>query len=239
MHERVQAGHRLRIGAPRNAFGLAAQARSHLLLAGGIGVTPILAMAEQLQRDGADYAMHYATRAPVRTAFAARIAASPLAPHVHLHHDDGDPSQRLDLAASLAAPVPGRHLYVCGPQGFIDAVLGSARAAGWPDAQLHHESFTPAPAARSGDGAFTVRLARSGRDVDVAAGQRVTDALAAAGVTVPTSCEQGICGTCLTRVIDGTIDHRDQYLTPEEQAAGDQFTPCCSRACSPTLVLDL
>lgn len=238
MHERVAEGSLLQVGLPRNLFPLADAAASHLLLAGGIGITPILAMAQALAAQGADFRLHYATRSAARTAFAAELAAASYAARVQVHHDDGPAAQRLDLPALLAAPVAGRHLYVCGPQGFIDAVLAGARNAGWPEAQLHWELFSAAPAATEG-GAFEVMLQSSGRVIRVAPDQSVVQALAACGVDVPVSCEMGICGTCLTRVVDGTPDHRDQYLTPEEQAANDQFTPCCSRSKSARLVIDL
>ena len=239
MHERVREGDLLEVSLPRNHFALAEDATSHVLLAGGIGVTPILAMAERLHALGADFAMHYCTRTRARTAFAERLARAPFAARVQLHLDDGEAAQRLDLAALLQAPVPGRHLYVCGPQGFMDAVLGTARKQGWPEAQLHYEFFSAAPVDTTGDRGFEVQLARSGRVVPIPAGRSVVHVLADAGVFIATSCEQGVCGTCLTRVIDGLPDHRDQYLTPEEQAAGDQFLPCCSRARTARLVLDL
>ena len=239
MHERVKEGDTLTISAPTNHFALAHDAGEHLLLAGGIGITPLLCMAERLAVTGADFELHYATRSRARTAFVDRIAASSFAPRVHFHFDDGDAAQRLDLAQLLAAPRPGRHLYVCGPQGFMDAVLAGARAAGWPEPQLHWEFFGAAPADTANDGGFEVQLASSGRVIMVAKDQSVAQALEAAGVIVPTSCEQGVCGTCLTRVLAGEPDHRDLYLTPEEQAANEQFTPCCSRAKSPRLVLDL
>jgi vanillate O-demethylase ferredoxin subunit len=239
MHERVQAGDTLAISAPKNHFALAHDAAEHLLLAGGIGITPLLCMAERLAVTGAAFTLHYATRSRARTAFADRIAASPFAARVRHHFDDGDAAQRLDLPRVLGAPRPGCHLYVCGPQGFMDAVLSTARAAGWPEAQLHWEFFGAAPVDTAGDGSFEVQLASSGRVIVVARDQSVTQALEAAGVIVPTSCEQGVCGTCVTRVLAGVPDHRDLFLTPDEQAAGDQFTPCCSRAKSPRLVLDL
>jgi vanillate O-demethylase ferredoxin subunit len=240
MHERVREGDMLTIGAPKNHFPLAPQARRHLLLAGGIGITPILGMAEQLAAAGADFELHYSTRSRERTAFHDRIRASAFADRVAFHFDDGDAAQRLDLATLLAAAPPATHLYVCGPKGYIDAVLASARAHGWPEAQLHREYFAGADAApAAGDAAFEVQLASTGRVIVVPADRTVVQALAAAGVEVPTSCEQGVCGTCLTRVLAGTPAHRDLYLTPEEQAANDQFTPCCSRATSPRLVLDL
>ncbi len=239
LHEQVHEGDTLRIGAPKNHFALAHDAQRHLLLAGGIGVTPVLCMAERLAAIGADFEMHYCTRSAARTAFAGRIQRSGYAARVAFHFDDGPDAQKFDLAACVARPEPGTHLYVCGPKGFMDAVLGTARQCGWPEAQLHFEFFTADAAPQAGDGAFQVRLASSGRVIDVAADQSVARALDAAGVIVPTSCEQGVCGTCLTRVLDGVPDHRDLYLTAEEQAANDQFTPCCSRAKTPLLVLDL
>ncbi len=240
MHEQVNEGDTLAISAPKNHFALAHEAQSHLLLAGGIGVTPLLCMAERLVHSGALFEMHYCTRSKSRTAFVQRIEGSALAGHVQFHFDDGPLAQRADIAALVGPPSSGRHLYVCGPKGFMDAVLARARAQGWPEAQIHFEFFAADPAAAGGEaGAFEVMLASSGRVVAVPAGVSVVKALAACGVVIATSCEQGVCGTCLTRVIDGEPDHRDLYLTPEEQAAGDQFLPCCSRARSARLVLDL
>lgn len=174
-----------------------------------------------------------------RASFRERIGASGFAGHVHFHYDCGDAVQKLDPATLLAAPAPDAHLYVCGPQGFIDHVPGTAEAQGWPAAQLHVEYFGTAAADTSGDRAFDVTLASTGRVVTVAADRTVIAALAEHGVDIPYSCEQGVCATCPTRVLDGVPDHRDLYLTAEEQAAKDQFTPCCSRARTSVLVLDL
>ena len=239
MHDAVKEGDVLTISTPKNHFALAHDARSHLLLAGGIGITPLLCMAERLANVGAAFEMHYCTRSPARTAFVGRIAASPFAGRVQHHFDDGPAAQRLDIAALLAAPPAGRHLYVCGPKGFMDAVLATARAQGWPEAQLHYEFFAAEVAPQAGDGSFEVKLASSGRIVVVPADRTIVQALAEAGVSVATSCEQGVCGTCLTRVIDGEPDHRDAYLTDEERCRNDRFLPCCSRASSARLVLDL
>jgi vanillate O-demethylase ferredoxin subunit len=239
MHEAVNQGDVITIGAPRNSFPLAEAAASHLLLAGGIGVTPMLAMAEALRLRDQPFRLHYAARSAARMAFRESLSAGPLAPHTALHLDDGPPAQRLDLGRLLADPPPGEHLYVCGPQGFIEAVLGGARAAGWRQEQLHCEYFGAAPQDATGDRAFELRLARSGRVVQVPAGISAAQALNAAGVFVATSCEQGICGTCLTPVLAGVCEHRDQYLEPDEQAAHDQFLPCCSRAQGDHLVIDL
>ncbi len=239
MHERVAEGDLLQIGAPRNLFPLSTNAAHHVLMAGGIGITPMLAMAELLAASRASFELHYCTRSPARTAFAKRLREAPFAEAVQIHHDDGPPAQRFDIALRLAEPQAGEHLYVCGPQGFMEAVLGTARAKGWPEAQIHFESFGAAPVAQAGDGPFEVVLQSSQRVVVVPMGRSIVQALADAGIDIVTSCEQGVCGTCLTGVVEGTPDHRDEYLTPEEQAAGDQMLPCCSRSKTARLVLAL
>lgn len=232
-------GATLAISVPRNHFELAADARHHLLLAGGIGVTPLLCMAEQLAADGADFTMHYCTRSPARTAFRSRLVNAAWAGRVSLHHDDGDAAQAFDMTQVLARPEAGIHLYICGPRGFMDAVLATARAQGWPEDRIHYEFFGATVVTTDADTDFEVKLAKSGRVIPVRREQTVAQALAAAGVDLPVSCEQGVCGTCLTRVVDGTPDHRDMYMTPAEQAKNDCFTPCCSRSLSPLLVIDL
>ncbi len=239
MHDALKPGDVLGISAPKNHFSLAHEARHHLLLAGGIGVTPILCMAERLAITGASFEMHYCTRSQDRTAFRDRIARSAFADRVRFHFDDGEAGQRFDMAKCLAEPGAGVHLYVCGPKGFMDAVLGTVRAKGWPEAQIHYEFFAAEVAASPDDAGFEVQIASSGRIVVVPKDQTVIQALAEAGIEVQTSCEQGVCGTCLTRVLEGVPDHKDMYLSPGEQAANDQFTPCCSRAKSARLVLDL
>jgi vanillate O-demethylase ferredoxin subunit len=196
-------------------------------------------MAERLANVGASFELHYCTRSEERTAFAQRIRASSFAARAHFHHDDGAQAQKLDIRALVAQPRPGVHLYVCGPTGFMDAVLGAARQAGWTEEALHREYFAAAPIDTRGDGSFEVQIASSGAVIRVAREQSVVAALAAAGIEVPTSCEQGVCGTCLTRVLEGEPEHRDMYLTPQERAKNDQFTPCCSRAKTARLVLDL
>lgn len=235
----LEVGQTLAISDPKNHFALAHGAAHSVLLAGDIGITPILCMAERLASCAASFELHYCTRAPERTAFVERIRSAGFAEHAYFHHDDGPSPQRLDLAALMAARREGTHLYVCGPKGFMDAVLDAARAAAWPEASLHREYFAAAPIDSSQDGSFEVQIASTGRVCRIAADCSVVSALAEAGVDIPVSCEQGVCGTCLTRVIDGTPEHRDAYLTADEQARGDQFLPCCSRAKSPRLVLDI
>jgi vanillate O-demethylase ferredoxin subunit len=238
MHDKVAEGDVITISAPKNHFPLTPSTPS-LLLAGGIGVTPILCMAEQLSKDSAGFDMHYCARSSGRTAFKDRIAASVFAPSVHYHFDDGDAQQKLDLTALLASKNKDTHIYVCGPGGFIDYVVNTAKDSGWPQTHIHLEYFAAAEIDVSGDGAFDVKIASSGQVIRIAADKTVVQALAEAGVEIQMSCEQGICGTCLTRVVDGIPEHRDLYLTDEEKEANDQFTPCCSRSKSPMLVLDI
>lgn len=235
VHEQLAPGQTLQVSAPRNHFPLAPQARRSLLIAGGIGITPILAMAHQLARDDADFELHYAARSAERMAFRAEIAASPWAAVARFHVGN----ERLDVEQLLAAQEAGVHVYVCGPKRLIDAVTDAAKRLGWAGERVHHEFFAgAAPAEPGGNHAFEIEL-RSGQVITVAPEQTAAQAIVAAGVPLLTSCEQGVCGTCLTRVLAGEPEHRDLYLTPEEQAANDQFTPCCSRARGPRLVLDL
>lgn len=238
MHDAVKEGDQLTISEPRNHFPLV-HARRTLLLAGGIGVTPLLCMAQRLGAIGADFTLHYCTRSAQRTAFRDEILASPFAANVRFHHDDGPPSQQLDLPKALGTHDPGTHLYICGPGGFITHVTQVAQGMGWTPEQIHVEFFSGAPQDTGADQAFDVRIASSGQVVRVPAEQTVVQALAAQGIEILTSCEQGVCGTCITRVLEGECDHRDMYFTDEEKAKHDQFTPCCSRAKGQLLVLDL
>jgi vanillate O-demethylase ferredoxin subunit len=238
MHDAIREGDVLRISAPKNHFPLAPSRRT-LLLAGGIGITPILCMAEHLAHGGADFALHYCTREPARTAFRGRLLASPFAGKVQFHFDSGAPAQKLDLPALIATPDPDTRIYVCGPGGFIDHVVNTATALGWNSAQVHLEHFAARTRDKSADTVFHVTIASSGKTYCVPAGKSVASVLAENGVRIPTSCEEGVCGTCITRVLDGVPDHRDAYFTDQERAGNDQFTPCVSRALGGCLVLDL
>jgi vanillate O-demethylase ferredoxin subunit len=226
------------ISAPRNHFPLVPAGRS-LLIAGGIGITPLLSMAKTLHSKGADFELHYCGRTQTRMAFIDELLNSPFSNNVHLHFDDGAPAQRFDAQNILSAPKSDVHMYVCGPSGFMNHVLDSARQIGWDEQNLHREFFTAAPLDTSEDGLFKVRLARTGKTCDIPADKSVMDVLLAEGVDVSFSCESGVCGTCLTPVLEGIPDHRDSFLTDAERALNDQFTPCCSRAKTAILVLDL
>ena len=239
MHDGVHEGQLLQISPPKNHFPLHEEATRSLLFAGGIGITPIIAMAERLGSTGAPFELHYCTRSLARTAYAGRLRAAKFANNVHFHFDDDPLGQKFDLVAELKVPQPGVHLYVCGPKGFMDAVLATARDAGWSEPHIHFEYFAGPEVHSSQDRHFDVVIKSSGRVIRVEAAQAVTQALAAQGIEIPTSCEQGVCGTCLTGVLEGEVDHRDLYLMEDERAKNNQFLPCCSRAKSPRLVLDL
>jgi len=240
MHDSVQEGDRLLISLPRNLFALdpGAGHSSSLLFAGGIGITPILSMAEQLATDGSSFHVHYCGRSRARMAFLERIQDAPFAERVSIHADD-EPEHRLDIAATLAQAAKDAHIYVCGPAGFIDAVVEHAGKAGFGSEQVHVERFAASPMANSGDAGFALELARSGRTIQVGPEESVIQALARNGVEIETSCEQGICGTCMTGVLEGELDHRDMVLSAAEREANNVFLPCCSRAKGERLLIDL
>lgn len=236
IHEQLAEGDLLSISTPKNHFPLVHAASSSILIAGGIGITPIISMADRLHQAGAAFRMHYCAKSPAHAAFHDRLARSPYASSVSFYFSAT--GHRADAATLLRDAPEGAHVYVCGPQGFIDAVLGAARVRGWSEDLLHREYFAAGPASGASE-AFEVKLASTGELIPVQRDETVLSALCRAGIELPFSCEQGVCGTCLTRVLEGTPDHRDAYLTAAEQAGNDQFLPCCSRSKSPVLVLDL
>lgn len=241
LHEHVSVGDVLLANPPRQLFGLKPEARRSVLVAGGIGVTPLLAMAEALAQLNAEFTMHYTTRSRERCAYLDRLATPHLAPRVRLYHDEDDERPRFDAAAALGVPEIGTHVYVCGPGGFIDHVLATAARLGWPPSKVHIESFTPRGKNHAGtpNRPFQMVIASTGKVLEVPADRSAISVLSECGMAPPMSCEQGICGTCVTTVLEGEPEHRDSYLTEGDRARGDCFTPCCSRSKSPRLVLDL
>ncbi len=237
VHTDLLEGTIVRVGGPRNNFELHEQATHSILLGGGIGITPLLAMAWRLHRLAASFELHYCARTRASAAFAGDLASTPFADRVSLHLDDGDAAQRFDAAAVLAKQSAGVHVYVCGPTGFMDHVIAQTAKRDWPNEQVHLERFS-AEVDTTGT-AFVVRAARSGVEVTVPENQTIAAMLIAAGVNIPLSCQQGVCGSCLTRVLEGVPDHRDAYLLDSEKTANDVILPCCSRSKTPLLVLDL
>lgn len=245
IHDNVREGDLMEISEPRNHFPLA-RARRHLLVGGGIGVTPMLCMAQRLASIHADYELHYCARTPEQTAFRGLIAESPLASRTHYHYSrvesrpgDGGASQRLDANELFEDPDDSTHVYVCGPNGFMENVIAAALSRGWQPENLHYEYFSAPPLDTSGDEPFDVELASTGEVLRVPVGKSVAQMLQQHGIEVDQSCGAGVCGTCVVGVLEGEPDHRDSFLGKDQKAKNDQFMPCCSRAKSARLVLDL
>lgn len=239
MHDRLKAGDSLTISTPRNNFALQDTTGKTLLIAGGIGITPILSMALQLQELGRDFSLQYFTRSIPLTPFRDELLASDLSKKMHLHYALDPDSVKTYLRHLLWDRPEKGQLYVCGPAPFMQMVQDVA-AATWPPDTVHVEYFTADPRATSDQGdAFEIVLSRSGRTLMVPEGLSIADVLAQNGVEVELSCEQGICGTCITGVLEGTPDHRDMFMMADEHAANDKMTLCVSRALSKRLVLDL
>jgi dimethylamine monooxygenase subunit B len=233
LHRHVVAGMEMVISHPVNLFALDTRARKHLMIAGGIGITPFLAQIAQLGHLGGRFELHYAARSKALGAYMDRLMAAH-ADRVHCYFDEQ--GQVIDLARVLATQPIGTHLYVCGPKGMINWVLSTAESMGWPKAALHHEEFL-AP----GTGLpFEVQLVASGKTITIGTAQSLLEAMEAAGVDAPYLCRGGACGQCETAVVasDGTILHRDHWLTDEEKAAGAKIMPCVSRFEGKLLVLD-
>lgn len=235
VHERLKPGDEIRMRGPKNHFLLREDAAHYTLVAGGIGITPILAMADRLKRLGKPYVLHYAGRRRDTMAFLDRLARDHGAA---LHVYPADAGRRLDLPAVIAAVPEGGQVYACGPDRLLDAL--AALTADQPDV-LHVEHFTATGTSLdpSREIAFDVRLADSGLTVHVPADQTVLHALRAVGVDVPSDCEEGLCGSCEVAVIDGEVDHRDKVLTAAERAENRRMMTCCSRARAGGLTLAL
>jgi ferredoxin-NADP reductase len=232
VHERLAAGQRVAVRGPRNHFPLVAAER-YLFIAGGIGITPILPMIAEAQAAGADWTLHYGGRRSASMAFVDELAA--YGDKVLLRPEDEH--GMLDLATILR-PQPGTAVYACGPEGLLQAV--EQQCAAWPAGSLHVERFAAKPAAEGGAAtSFEVVCQRSGITVTVPEDRSILDVVLDAGVNALSSCQEGVCGTCETAVVEGSPDHRDSLLTDEEKAAGDFMMICVSRSHSARLVLDL
>ena len=236
VHASVKAGDRLRIRGPRNHFRLDEEARKIIFVAGGIGITPIMAMARRARELGIDYQLHYCGRSRATLAFVPELQALH-GERLHLHVS-GEGS-RLDLPSLLATPEPGTRVYACGPLRMLDAL--ESACAHWPEDTLRVEHFesTLGTLDPSKEHAFEVELKDSGLTVPVRADQTLLAALRAANIDVQSDCEEGLCGSCEVRVLAGGIDHRDMVLTRSEREAGQRMMSCCSRACGQKLVLEL
>ena len=241
MHDRFSPGDEITISTPRNHFSLADDAKRHIFVAGGIGITPIMSMLAEAVSRHEPFHLYYCTRTPERTAFIEELQAHIAAGQVSIHHDGGDPQAGLDLPTILGKSQPGDHLYYCGPSGFMDAV--EAAATHWAPEAVHYERFS-APAlsaanvrSESLSQGFDVKLARTGEVFHVEAGKTIVEVLKENGVIVDVSCEEGYCGTCMTRYLEGSPIHNDTVLDDEDRQG--YLMVCCARSNGGCLVLDL
>jgi ferredoxin-NADP reductase len=233
MHNHLRVGTTVTIQAPRNNFPLAENAEHTVLLAGGIGITPIYCMIQRLAALGRSWELYYSSRSRVDAAFRKELEKYP---QVHFHFDDENEGRVLALPTIIPNLPKNAHLYCCGPSPMLAAF--EAATAGWPAGQIHVEYFTPKFAAAQ-EGGYIVELARSKKELTVPEGKSILQVVREAGIDVPYSCEEGICGACETRVISGIPDHRDSILTESERKQNATMMICCSGSKSPRLVLDL
>lgn len=238
LHDKTSVGTELTVGAPRRLFGLAPDSARHHLVAAGIGITPLLAMAYELHAAGAEFRLHYVARDRAGAAFADLLERSAFADRVDFHFGLGREATAGILAAVLATPGAGTHVYTCGPEGFMDQVTAIA-ARGLPEDRVHRELFQAGGLPDSGATvAFEVEL-DTGEVYTVPPDKTIAEVLEDNDVPLDTSCREGICGTCVLRVLQGEPDHRDHCLSTKEKAAGDQIAACVSRAKSARLVVEL
>ena len=239
MHTAVQEGDRLEIGSPRNNFPLDEAAPHSVLLAGGIGITPIIAMADRLHALGQSFVLHYFTRASNHTAFRDRLTRGGYGDNVVFHEGLDIALTGAALRAILADPAEGSQVYMCGPGPFMNTAQALA-LENWPSEAVNLERFAANPVLTDAPTrAFQVRLSRTGVTLDVGAEETILDVLDANGISAPFSCEQGVCGTCVTEIIEGKPDHRDEFLSAKQRISGKLMCLCVSRAKGSQIVLDL
>ena len=238
VHDQLRQGDRLTASEPINNFPLNEAGEAHILIAGGIGITPLKAMAHRLAARGGNFTLHYCARDEERAAYLKELRAL-VGGRLHLHLDGGDIARGLDVAKLLASRPPAAHVYVCGPAGLIRAVREAARD--WPKGSVHYELFRGSEAdiaPRSTDRPFEIRLARAGKTLTVPADRTILEVLKENGIKVKTLCTEGVCGTCRVALLGGKADHRDEVLTDAQRERHIQV--CVSRALpGETLILDL
>jgi phthalate 4,5-dioxygenase reductase subunit len=234
--DEVHEGNELPLHGGDNLFALDPQAPEHILIAGGIGLTPLYAMAQTLaQTPAAKFHLYVCSRDAEGTAFLSELQQAPWRDHVTIHHDAGDPSQALDLWPLLETP-SAAHVYCCGPQGLMDSVRDMS--GHWPTHHIHFESFGASQQGWAENQAFEVVLRHSGQRITVPADRSILESLRQAGVRVASSCESGTCGSCKTGLLAGAVEHRDLVLLTDEKAT--HIMPCVSRSIGgATLELDL
>lgn len=238
LHEAVNVGDRLTISLPRNRFRVPKNTKRAILLARGIGVTPILSIADHLKARGIPFELHYVYALMSPDAFQALISASNFADDTNYYFEASQENRLLDAAAVLTDQPDDTQLFICGADWWMDPIVNVAKQKGWSEERIHIERFTAKLAAPVLDTVFEVKIASTGAVYEIPGDKTVTAFLEEKGVKIPTSCEQGLCGTCKVKALEGEIDHRDKRLSPELRAEG-YFLACVSRGKSGQIVLDL
>jgi dimethylamine monooxygenase subunit B len=235
MHDKLQPGDTLTLSQPINLFPHDVRGRKHIFMAGGIGITPFMAMMDQLHREGSNFELHYAVRDRKHGAYWQELTERYGAHRIKIYCD----AEKLFIPteAILSNQPLGTHLYVCGPSGMIDGVLNKATALGWPKQNLHSERFLAPP---PGD-IFRAILKRSNKTITVGTHQSILEAVEAAGIDAPYLCRGGACGQCETSVLgcSGTIEHHDIFLEPDDRKSGKKIMICVSRLKGDEITLDL
>lgn len=240
VHDTLVAGDLVRASHPKNNFPLSSGARRYVLLAGGIGITPVLSMARHLAAENCLFEMHYFVRSTENVAFRDALETLEASGMICIHDGLSPVDTGAALADALSPREDGDQLYMCGPGPFMDLSVDRAADCGWPQHAVHLERFSAGAHTPSlAGGEFSVRIASSGATYAIPKDEAITNVLAKHGIVIPTSCEQGVCGTCITDVISGTPDHRDMYLTDDERLECKKICPCVSRSLTATIELDL
>lgn len=238
IHREISEGDFVSISGPRNNFPVSSDTKTAMLIAGGIGVTPIISMARFFHKAGIPFQFHYCAKTAAEAAFVELLKNNePYRESVIFHFDQGDPSQGINLKQVLDPHVDGLHLYCCGPNGLMNAVEDAS--SHWPQETVHFERFKAEASGKQENSAFKVVLSRSNVELVVPEDKTIMQVMRENGIASESLCEEGICGSCLTDVLSGKPEHRDQILTDEEKAACDVIAICCSRAKTDTLVLDI
>jgi len=240
MHDALALGDVIEATAPKNNFPIKVDAARHILIAGGIGITPLLSMGRQFKNLGQQATLHFCTRDPETTAYAKEVKEV-FGEQVHFHHDGGDPQRGINLEHVLAMPGEGDCLYVCGPSGLIEAARKAA--AHWPEQSVLFERFGAAPqdpAQQNEDEAFDIILSKQDKTLNVPVGKSILEVIDEAGISVESGCQEGVCGSCRVGLLGGKADHRDCVLEDHEKAQDNVIMICSSRAQKgETLILDM
>ena len=232
MHEHVEVGDRLLISPPTNLFAPQWMAKKHVLLAGGVGITPFLSYLPEFQQRGAEFELHYMFRSKQTGAYSTELSEN-LGAACRCY--DADIGDRCDISAVMSGQPLGTHFYICGPEVLIAAVRRTADEMGIPASAIHWEEFA---GAKPGE-PFIVELNRSGLELTVAADSSLLETLENASIPIPNLCRAGICGQCVCDVTAGEVEHRDNYLSDSEKLSGEVMMPCVSRSVGERLVLDI